>query len=33
MNISSYIGLGGLTREDLDKHVEALPNNVYVYVV
>ena len=27
------IGFGGLTREDLDKHVEALPNNVYVYVV
>lgn len=26
-------GLGGLTREDLDKHVEALPDNVYVYVV
>ncbi|MGL4616479.1 MAG: hypothetical protein ACRCVV_21830 [Shewanella sp.] len=25
-------GLGGLTREQLDSHVEALPDNVLVYV-
>lgn len=27
------VGLGGLTREELDEHVEKLPDNVLVYVV
>ncbi|QGH72808.1 MAG: O-acetyl-ADP-ribose deacetylase 1 [Podoviridae sp. ctLUJ1] len=27
------IGLGGLSRTDLDEHVEKLPDNVLVYVV